>query len=82
VCSGKIIMADKKITKKTKISDLITQNSEVVEILFQRGLGCIGCPMAMMETLEQGLKAHGMNNKEIEKIIKELNKKIEKSRPN
>jgi len=69
----------RKITKKTKINDLTKQSPEVAELLFKMGLGCIGCPMAMIETLEQGCKAHGMNDKEINNLIDELNKKINKN---
>ncbi len=65
----------KKITKKTKLMELITQKPEAAELLFQKGLTCIGCPMAMQETIEQGCKAHGMSDKEINKLIKELNTK-------
>ena len=64
----------KKITEKTKLRELI-ENEKVVEVLFDAGMGCIGCPMAMQETLEQGCKAHGMSKKEIEELIKELNKR-------
>jgi hybrid cluster-associated redox disulfide protein len=39
--------------------------------LAERGMFCGGCPMAMMETLEQGAMAHGMNPDE---LVKELNK--------
>jgi len=42
-------------------------------VLIREGLFCVYCPLASQETLEQGLKAHGKNEKEIEKIIKKLN---------
>ena len=63
-----------KINKSTKISKVVGANPKAVEILFKAGLTCIGCPMAQQETLEQGCKAHGMNKKEIKKLVKELNK--------
>jgi len=65
-------MKKKKITPKSKLSSLI-KNEKAVEILFESGMHCIGCPMAAQETLEQGLNAHGFNKKEIEKIIKRMN---------
>ncbi len=64
-----------KITKDTKISELIQEKPEAVGTLFEAGLGCVGCPMAQMETIEQGCKAHGMSDKEVEKLVEELNKK-------
>jgi len=64
-----------KITNKTKISNLLRKNLEAAEILFEVGMGCVGCSMAMNETIEQGCLAHGMSKKEIAKLIERLNKK-------
>ena len=64
----------KKITKKTKLSKIISKNPDVVEILFNAGLTCVGCPMAMQETLEQGCKTHGMSGKDVDKLVDKLNK--------
>jgi len=64
-----------KITSKTKMNKLLKEKPEAAEILFESGLHCIGCPMAMQETLEQGCLAHGMNKKDIDKLIKRLNGK-------
>jgi hybrid cluster-associated redox disulfide protein len=64
-----------KITKKSKISEILMKKGEpAVEILMNSGMGCIGCPMAQQETLEQGCLAHGMSEKNIEKIVDKLNK--------
>ena len=62
-----------KITSKTRMSEILKGNSNAAELLFESGMGCIGCSMAMQETLEQGCKAHGMSDKEIKEIIRKLN---------
>ena len=64
-----------KITGKTKLSVLLGKNSKAAEILFEAGLLCVGCPMAMNETIEQGCLAHGMTKKQIDELIKRLNRK-------
>jgi len=64
-----------KITRKTDMHKLIMKKPELAGLLFQSGMGCVGCPMAMNETIEQGCLAHGMTKKQIEKLIKELNRK-------
>lgn len=64
----------KKISRNTKLGEILKINESAAEHLFERGLSCIGCPMAMEETLEQGCKAHGMNEKEIEDLLKKINK--------
>ncbi len=63
------------VSKDTKLNEILNINPEASEILFNAGMMCIGCPMAMEETLEQGCLAHGMNKKQIDDIIKRLNKK-------
>lgn len=64
-----------KITRKTNLHKLVQEKPEVAEILLGAGMGCVGCPMAMQETLEQGCKAHGMSDKEIDELVEKLNKK-------
>jgi len=61
-----------KITKDTKLSEL-TNNQKVVKILIEKGLHCVGCFAAQFENLEQGCKAHGMSDKDIEGLINKLN---------
>lgn len=63
-----------KITKKSKIIEVINSNEKAGEILFNAGLSCVGCSMISYETLEQGCLAHGMTKKDIDKLIEELNK--------
>jgi len=63
-----------KITAKTKISEIIEKNPDAISVLFDAGLSCVGCPMTMQETLEEGCKAHGMTKKDINKLIEKLNK--------
>jgi hybrid cluster-associated redox disulfide protein len=67
-----------KITKDMTIGGVIEKYPEVAPILIENGIHCIGCHASAWETLEQGLSGHGMNEKSIEKIIKELNKAISK----
>jgi len=53
------------------ISEVIARYPNTIPILMRSGMHCIGCPMAMQETLEQGLMAHGFD---VDKVIAELNK--------
>ena len=64
----------KKITEKTNIIEALEINPNAAEILFQAGLGCLGCAFANVENLGQGLQAHGYEKNEIKKIIEKLNK--------
>ena len=63
-----------KITKKTTIAETLDINPNAGELLMEAGMGCVGCPMAQMESIEEGCLAHGIEEKEIAKLIEELNK--------
>ena len=63
-----------KITTKTKLSEILQEKPEAAELLFEAGMGCVGCPAAMMETLEDGCKAHGMKKEQIDELVRKLNK--------
>ena len=62
-----------KITKDMTLGDIISRYPKTAEIMMKRGLHCVGCHVAAFETLEQGAKAHGMSDKDIETMLKEMN---------
>jgi hybrid cluster-associated redox disulfide protein len=65
------------ITKEMSISEVISRHPETIPVLMKTGMHCIGCPMAMQETLEEGLSAHGLD---ADKIVDELNKIVRKKK--
>lgn len=71
-----------KITKKTNMNELLMKKPELAGMLLSSGMGCFGCPMVHMETIEDGCKAHGMNSKEIDKFVEQLNKEAEGKKEN
>jgi hybrid cluster-associated redox disulfide protein len=64
-----------KINKKIIFSELIEKHPETIEILMEKGMHCIGCPMSQQESLEEGCVAHGLD---VDNVVKELNEKLEK----
>ena len=65
---------EKKITKNTSIAEAIHMYPESAGLLTNAGMHCIGCPMAQMESIEDGCLSHGMTKKSIDELIKKLNK--------
>ncbi len=59
------------ITKDMVIREIIQTKSEAAEILMAHGMGCVGCPGAQMETLEEAAAVHGMN---LDHLLEALNK--------
>lgn len=58
------------ITKDMLIGDILREKPESAGILMSFGMGCVGCPSAQMESLEQAAQVHGMD---IDELIKALN---------
>lgn len=58
------------ITKEMRIGEVIKAKPEAVKILREFGMGCIGCPSAQMESLEDAAKVHGID---LEKLLEALN---------
>lgn len=67
-----------KIKKDMTLGDVIEKFPESAAVMMSHGLHCVGCHVASYETIEQGAKAHGMSDKELEKMMKELNKAVSK----
>lgn len=57
--------------KDMTIGELIRNKPEAAGILMEFGMGCVGCPSAQAETLEEASMVHGLN---IDKLLEALNK--------
>ena len=64
------------IKKDTLISEIIQKSPRAIELLTEYGLSCINCPLRTIETLEMGAKNHGFSDKEIRKMLKEINARL------
>mgnify|MGYP000107446571 CR=1 FL=1 len=64
-----------KITKEMSIAETVSKYPETITVLMKAGMHCIGCPMAMSETLEQGLQSHGLD---VDEVIEKLNKVVKR----
>ncbi len=59
-----------KITKDMTIGEVVRQFPESVAVLMSFGMGCVGCPSAQAETLEEAAMVHGLN---LEDLMAKLN---------
>jgi hybrid cluster-associated redox disulfide protein len=60
-----------KIKSSMMIAEVVSRWPKTAKVLTKHGMHCIGCPMAMSETLAQASKVHGIN---LKKMLEELNK--------
>lgn len=59
-----------KVTKDMTIGEILRANPKAAQVLMGFGMGCVGCPSAQMETLEESSQVHGMD---IDKLVDALN---------
>ena len=50
-----------KITKDMTIGEVVRQFPDSVAVLMSFGMGCVGCPSAQAETLEEAAMVHGLS---------------------
>ncbi len=53
------------ITKDMTIGEILNVDEELVPILLETGMHCLGCPAAQAESLEEACEVHGTNADEI-----------------
>lgn len=59
------------ITKDMTIGEVIKISDSKADILMGFGMGCVGCPSAQAETVEEAAYVHGIN---LEELLEALNK--------
>lgn len=59
------------ITKDMTIGEILQKNQNVVPVLLEAGMHCLGCPASQGESLEEAAMVHGID-------VDELMAKIEK----
>ena len=64
-----------QITKDMIIGDIIAVHPGNAGILMAAGMGCVGCPSAQGETLEEAAMVHGMD---VEQLLSDLNDFMQK----
>ena len=63
-----------KITKDMTIGQALQVSQDIIPVLFEIGMHCIGCPSAQMETLEEAAMVHGIDADE---LLAKINATIE-----
>ncbi len=59
-----------EITKDMIIGDILALDEGLAYVLMASGMGCVGCPSARGESLEEAAFVHGL---EVEDLVNNLN---------
>ncbi|MDO8647177.1 MAG: DUF1858 domain-containing protein [Candidatus Diapherotrites archaeon] len=62
-----------KILKTMALGEIIQKFPQAASLLAEAGLHCIGCHISAFESVEDGCKAHGLSDKEIDALVKRMN---------
>lgn len=69
------------IEKTMTFAEVLRSDPKAAVVLMRYGLHCIGCHISAFETLEQGAKAHGLTDEQIDAMVAELNSRSGPSEP-
>ncbi len=58
------------VTKDMTIAEIVSINFNIMAILLNAGMHCVGCPSAQGETLEEACMVHGLD---VDPILKQIN---------
>lgn len=59
------------VTKDMTLGQVLQSKPSSAQVFLKWGIHCSGCPVASMETVEQGATMHGIN---VDELIEDLNK--------
>lgn len=60
-----------KVTKDMIIEDIINMDQNLIPILMQSGMHCVGCPASRGESLAEACFVHGLDPDDVEAKLNE-----------
>lgn len=69
-----ITVAKEYVNADTLIGEIVVQYPDAVDVLYECGMHCIGCPASQMESLAEACMVHGL---EPDGVVEALNNRIE-----
>lgn len=66
----------KKATKDMILGEVSRLYPKSTEIMLEYGLHCVGCFASAFDTIEDAMKIHGLSRKDINEMVKRINKTI------
>lgn len=67
------------LKKDALLGDVAIESPKAAELLAMYGLHCISCFANSFDTLEMGAMVHGMDTDEVDEMIAEISKELEKA---
>ncbi len=64
------------VTKDMILAEVVAKWPECAEVMLEYGLHCVGCGVSEIDSIEDGCRVHGMEDAEIEMLLRDLNAKV------
>lgn len=61
-----------------KIGEVVSRHPETIPVFLEHGLHCIGCRVAITESIAEGARAHGMDGPALAEFMRALNAAVKK----
>ena len=61
------------ITKDMTVTDILSVDEDIANILMSKGMHCIHCMAAFGESLEQAMQVHGYSAEDVDAIVEQIN---------
>ena len=71
--------SSRPINKSMLIAEIIDTHPDIIPMIMDYGLHCIGCSVNAFETLQEGFIGHGVSDDEVDRIVNKLNALIKKN---
>jgi hybrid cluster-associated redox disulfide protein len=68
------------IKKEMLIGDVVSKYPDTAVVMMNNGLHCIGCHVSLSESIEEGASAHGLSAKDIDEMVKQMNKALKNNK--
>ena len=68
------------ISRTMTLGEVAEKYPAALPIIMSYGLHCIGCHVAQFETVEQGLLAHGLSEKDVDTAVRKMNDAVRKQK--
>lgn len=65
------------VNGKTLVGEIVNTYPEAIDVLFEIGMHCLGCPASQAESLEDACAVHGLDPAP---VVEKINNKIAKKR--
>ena len=65
-------MSEQRITKDMIIAEILQIDQDLIPVLLNAGMHCVGCPSSLGETLEEAAEVHGIDADELCELLNEF----------